>query len=144
MLYNNINARGATVVDVERRETLHRVLKVNTRAGWVKVSHHPIRLDAQAIPYSLLRKAGMTIKQDIERSAEQLGRSVRQALNDFNRETGMQARLEIDWVSCSQFSENAPVHLVGHVRVEVAGLTVQNTVGVRDARPCHQNRGSGP
>lgn len=47
MLYNHHNANGATVVDVERRETLCRVLEVNTRAGWVKVSHHHVRLDAQ-------------------------------------------------------------------------------------------------
>jgi len=47
MLYNAQNARGATVVDMDSGQTLCRVLQVNTRAGWVKVHHHPLRLDTQ-------------------------------------------------------------------------------------------------
>lgn len=47
MLYNAQNARGATVVDMDSGQTLYRVLEVNTRAGWIKVHQHPLRLDAQ-------------------------------------------------------------------------------------------------
>lgn len=47
MLYTPKNSAGALVIDVDRKETLRWVLAVNTRAGWVKVGHHPIRLDAQ-------------------------------------------------------------------------------------------------
>lgn len=47
MLYNAQNARGATVVDMDSGKPLAQVMEVNTRAGWVKVSHRPLRLDAQ-------------------------------------------------------------------------------------------------
>lgn len=50
MLYNAKNARGARVVDMDSGKTLAKVLEVNTRAGWVKVHHEPLRLDAQGRP----------------------------------------------------------------------------------------------
>lgn len=67
----------------------------------------------------------MTIKQDIQRSAEQLGRSVRQALSDFVGETGVQAKLEIEWIAAQHISESSPTQLVGRIRVEVAGMAVE-------------------
>lgn len=47
MLYNHENAAGATVVDMDSGKVLSKVLEVNTRAGWVKAHHYPLRLDAQ-------------------------------------------------------------------------------------------------
>lgn len=47
MLYNAQNARGATVVDMDSRKVLDLVMEVNTRAGWVKVGHDLMRLDAK-------------------------------------------------------------------------------------------------
>lgn len=47
MLYNSNNASGSIVVDVEARQQLRQVLEVNTKAGWVKVAHDPVRSDAQ-------------------------------------------------------------------------------------------------
>lgn len=65
------------------------------------------------------------IKNEIQRSAEQLGRSVRQALADFSRETGLSAQIEIEWIAAQQLSESSPTQMVGRVRVEVAGLSVE-------------------
>ena len=67
---------------------------------------------------------GMTIKQNITREAEQLGRTVRQALSDFAKETGMQAHIAIEWIATQQLSESSPTQMVGRIRVEVAGLSV--------------------
>ncbi|MBO0987564.1 hypothetical protein INR38_18890 [Delftia sp. SD018] len=47
MLYNHENAASAMVVDMDSGKVLSKVLEVNTRAGWVKVHHHPLCLDAQ-------------------------------------------------------------------------------------------------
>lgn len=58
MLYNHENAAGAMVVDMDSGKVLSKVLEVNTRAGWVKVYHKPLRLDAQG------RVAGKRIRFD--------------------------------------------------------------------------------
>ena len=47
MLYNARNARGATVVDMDSGKVLTNVMEVNTRAGWIKVCHSPMRIDAK-------------------------------------------------------------------------------------------------
>lgn len=65
------------------------------------------------------------IKNEIQRSAEQLGRSVRHALADFTRETGLSAQIEIEWIAIHQLSEAAPTQLAGCIRVNVAGLSVE-------------------
>lgn len=65
------------------------------------------------------------IKNEIQRSAEQLGRSVRRALADFSRETGLSAQIEIEWISAQQLSESSPTQVAGRIRVEVAGLSVE-------------------
>lgn len=65
------------------------------------------------------------IKNEIQRSAEQLGRSVRQALADFTRETGLSAQIEIEWIASQQLSEAAHTQLAGRIRVEVAGMSVE-------------------
>lgn len=65
------------------------------------------------------------IKNEIQRSAEQLGRSVRQALADFSRDTGLSAQIEIEWIGVQQLRESSPTQMVGRVRVEVAGLSVE-------------------
>ena len=44
MLYTPENARGATAHDVDTGEKLAYVLEVNTKSGWVKVAHNPIRI----------------------------------------------------------------------------------------------------
>ena len=67
----------------------------------------------------------MTIKQDLTREAEQLGRTVRQALSDFAKETGMQAHIDINWISAQQSMDVSPTNFVGLVTVRVAGLTVE-------------------
>lgn len=67
----------------------------------------------------------MTIKQDLTREAEQLGRTVRQALSDFAKETGMQAHIDINWISAQQSTDVSPTNFVGLVTVRVAGLTVE-------------------
>lgn len=67
----------------------------------------------------------MTIKQDLTREAEQLGRTVRQALSDFAKETGMQAHMDIEWVTGQHLSESAPTSLVARVIVNVAGLAIE-------------------
>jgi len=65
------------------------------------------------------------IKNEIQRSAEQLGRSVRQALVDFSRETGLSAQIEIEWINTQQLSESSHTCRVGRIRVEVTGLSVE-------------------
>ncbi len=65
------------------------------------------------------------IKNEIQRSAEQLGRSVRQALADFSKETGLSAQIEIEWIAAHLLSESSPTQMVGRIRVEVAGLSVE-------------------
>ena len=67
----------------------------------------------------------MTIKQDITRGAEKLGRTVRQALSDFAKETGMQAHMDIEWITSQQISESAPTNMVVRVTVNVAGLAIE-------------------
>jgi len=67
----------------------------------------------------------MTIKQDLTREAEQLGRTVRQALVDFSRETGLSAQIEIEWITAQQLSESSPTQLAGRIHVKVAGLSVE-------------------
>ena len=67
----------------------------------------------------------MTIKQDLTREAEQLGRTVRQALSDFAKETGMHAHMDVEWVTAQQLSETAPTNFVALVVVNVAGLSVK-------------------
>lgn len=67
----------------------------------------------------------MTIKQDLTREAGQLGRTVRQALSDFAKETGMQAQLNIEWITAQQISEACPAQVVGRISVDVAGLTFE-------------------
>lgn len=47
MLYNHNNARGAKVIDVDTGKEFAKVTEVNTRAGWIKVAHDPMRFDAQ-------------------------------------------------------------------------------------------------
>ena len=65
------------------------------------------------------------IKNEIQRSAEQLGRSVRHALADFTRETGLSAQIEIEWIANQQLSEATTAQVAGHIRVEVAGMSVE-------------------
>ena len=65
------------------------------------------------------------IKNEIQRSAEQLGRSVRQALADFSRETGLSAQIDIEWIASQQLSEASPTQVAGRIRVNVAGLSVE-------------------
>ena len=65
------------------------------------------------------------IKNEIQRSAEQLGRSVRQALADFSRETCLSAQIEIEWITAQQLSDSSPTQVVGRIRVEVAGLSFE-------------------
>ena len=67
----------------------------------------------------------MTIKQDLTREAEQLGRTVRQALSDFAKETGMQVNIDIEWIASQQISESAPTSSVARVTVNVAGLAIE-------------------
>lgn len=67
----------------------------------------------------------MTIKQNLTREAEQLGRTIRQALSDFAKETGMQVNIDIEWAAAQQISDQSPAHLVGRVVVHVGGLTVE-------------------
>ncbi|OJW82874.1 MAG: hypothetical protein BGO66_03035, partial [Alicycliphilus sp. 69-12] len=62
----------------------------------------------------------MTIKQDLTREAEQLGRTIRQALSDFAKETGMHAHIDIGWVTVQQLSESTPTQRVGQITVSVA------------------------
>lgn len=64
------------------------------------------------------------IKHEIQRSAEQLGRTVRQALADFSQETGMQANISIEWMTAQSLNETRPEQFVGRIRVEVAGMLV--------------------
>ncbi len=64
------------------------------------------------------------IKHEIQRSAEQLGRTVRQALADFSQETGMQANISIEWITSQSLNETRPEQLVGRIRVDVAGMSV--------------------
>lgn len=66
----------------------------------------------------------MTIKQDIERSADQLGRTIRRALSDFSKETGMQASIDIEWVSARHVSEQSDQHHVARIVVNVGGVSV--------------------
>lgn len=66
----------------------------------------------------------MTIKQDLTREAEQLGRTVRQALSDFAKETGMQAHMDIEWVASRHVSELSPQHHVARIVVNVGGVSV--------------------
>ena len=65
------------------------------------------------------------IKHEIQRSAEQLGRTVRQALADFSQETGMQANISIEWITAQSLNETRPEQFVGRIRVEVAGMSVE-------------------
>ncbi len=67
----------------------------------------------------------MAIKQDIERAAAQVGATVRQALSDFAKETGMHAQVEIEWVETQTLRDAARVHVVGLVRIKVGGLAVE-------------------
>ncbi|MGB3069812.1 MAG: hypothetical protein WBC18_14755 [Ottowia sp.] len=71
------------------------------------------------------KPAGMTIKHDIEREAEKLGAVVRAAVEEFARETGMQASIDIEWVSMQMLQDPANTNQVGYVRVEVGGLSVE-------------------
>lgn len=47
MLYDQDNARGASVYDVERREALSKVFAVNTDTGTVSMYSEPLRINAQ-------------------------------------------------------------------------------------------------
>lgn len=65
------------------------------------------------------------IKHEIQRSAEQLCRTVRQALADFSQETGMQANISIEWITAQSLNETRPEQFVGRIRVDVAGMSVE-------------------
>jgi hypothetical protein len=67
----------------------------------------------------------MTIKQDLTREAEQLGRTVRRALSDFAKETGMQAHMDIEWIAGQSSGESTTTNMVARVVVNVAGLSVE-------------------
>lgn len=66
----------------------------------------------------------MTIKQDIEREAEKLGKAVRAAAQEFASATGMRPEIDMDWIT-SQRLENPAVNLyLGRVTISVGGLEV--------------------
>lgn len=66
----------------------------------------------------------MTIKQDLEDEAGKLATAVRDALNEFSKQTGLQAGIHVDWVSVQQLDRAGNDYLVGDVRVVVGGLSV--------------------
>ena len=66
----------------------------------------------------------MTIKQDLEGEARKLATAVRDALNEFSKQTGLQADINVDWVSVQQLDRAGSDNLVGDVRVDVGGLSV--------------------
>lgn len=68
----------------------------------------------------------MTIKREVEAKAQKLAEAVRGALNEFSKETGMQAGISVDWVTCQQLDQDAPDSLVGCVHVDVGGLSVSS------------------
>lgn len=50
MRFNHLNARGATVHDVESGELIGRVTEIDTKNGWLKTMPEPIRLTPQGEP----------------------------------------------------------------------------------------------
>lgn len=45
MFYTHKNTKCAKVYDVDSMQEIDRVMEVNSKAGWIKVSIDPIRID---------------------------------------------------------------------------------------------------
>jgi len=66
----------------------------------------------------------MTIKQDIEREAEKLGKAVRAAAKEFASATGMCPEIYMDWISSQRLENPVSDIFLGRVTISVGGIEV--------------------
>ena len=66
-----------------------------------------------------------TIKQTIEAEALKAGKAVRDALHEFSQATGMQAEINVEWISGYHMQDVSSSYYVGRVSLLVGGLTVE-------------------
>lgn len=66
-----------------------------------------------------------TIKQTIEAEALKAGKAVRDALHEFAQATGMQAEINVEWISGHHMQDAASSNYIGRVSLLVGGLTVE-------------------